>query len=78
MTQFELGEREREKGRKREQRRGEGGRNVLELETFLIVHSHSPYVTRAGHVTGLCSRGSPASCGKPGHYLRYSAFFTLI
>lgn len=57
MTQFGAAKRER----------AEGGWNVLKAETFLIVHSHRPYVTQTDHVTQLCS-----SRGKPRHYLRHS------
>ncbi len=55
MTQFGPSARERERGW-----------NVLKAETFLIVHSHRPYVTQTDHVTQLCS-----SRGKPKHYLRH-------
>lgn len=47
-------------------REWESGWNVLKAETFLIVHSHRPYVTQPDHVTGLCcSRGKPKALSPP-------------
>lgn len=54
-------------------REWESGWNVLKAETFLIVHSHRPYVTQPDHVMGLC-----CSRGKPKHYLRHSRTVTRL
>lgn len=60
-------------GQQRSMREQERGWNVLKAETFLIVHSHRPYVTQTDHVTQLCS-----GRGKPQYNLCYSGFVAVI
>lgn len=47
----------------------ERGWNVLKAETFLIVHSHRPYVTQTDHVTQLCSSPWEAKALSPPQWL---------